>query len=70
MIESTPPKQCPRCTGLMLQENDSNGKFSTCFACGYVHEQGRVDPAEILEEERLADGKQRRRQPSHGKLRL
>ena len=70
MIESTPPKHCPRCHGLMLIEDDWYGKFGTCIACGYVHEQQRADPAEILEEERLAAGKQRRRQPSHGKLRL
>ena len=30
----------------------------------------RVESKELLEEERLAAGKQRRRQPSHGKLRL
>ncbi|MEI6666316.1 MAG: hypothetical protein WCL53_09225 [Chloroflexota bacterium] len=54
----------------MIIEDDWYGKFGTCIACGYVHENQIADPAEILEEERLAAGKQRRRQPSHGKLRL
>lgn len=67
---SAPPKSCPRCRGLMIIEDDWYGKFGTCIACGYVHENQIADPAEILEEERLAAGKQRRRQPSHGKLRL
>jgi hypothetical protein len=35
-----------------------------------VHEAQRCDPKDLEEEERLAAGKQRRRQPSHGKLRL
>ncbi len=70
MITSTPPKQCPRCSGLMITEDDWYGKFASCIACGHVHETEVADPQELLEEERLAAGKQRRRQPSHGKLRL
>ena len=70
MNTSIPPKQCPRCRGLMIIEDDWYGKFGTCIACGYVHETQVADPAQLLEEERLAAGKQRRRQPSHGKLRL
>jgi len=54
----------------MLIEDDAYGQFGTCITCGYVHESQRADPQELLEEERLASGKQRRRQPSHGKLRL
>ncbi len=54
----------------MIVEDDAHGQFGTCITCGYVHETMRADPLEILEEERLAAGKQRRRQPSHGKLRL
>lgn len=64
------PKQCPRCQGLMILEDDWYGTFGTCIACGHVHETNKLDPEELLKEERLAAGKQRRRQPSHGKLRL
>ena len=70
MLQSPPPKKGPRCRGLMIVEDDWYGKFGTCVACGYVHEATRADPQDIQEEERLAAGKQRRRQPSHGKLRL
>ena len=54
----------------MIIEDDWYGKFGSCVACGYVHENERCNPADLVEEERLAAGKQRRRQPSHGKLRL
>jgi len=70
VITTDPPKKCPRCQGLMLIEADAYGQFGTCITCGYVHDTQRPDPKELLEEERLASGKQRRRQPSHGKLRL
>ena len=70
MIVSSAPNRCPRCHGLMIFEDDWYGMFGTCIACGYVHETRTVDPQELIEEERLAAGKQRRRQPSHGKLRL
>ena len=69
-IVSTPPKRCPRRQGMMIIEEDWYGLFGSCVACGYVHEQERCDPADIEKEEQLAAGKQRRRQPSHGKLRL
>ena len=70
MIHTNPPRRCPRCNGLMIIEDDAYGQFGTCITCGYVHDAMRADPQELLEEERLAAGKQRRRQPSHGKLRL
>ena len=70
MLNSAPPKNCPRCRGLMIIEDDWYGKFGTCVACGYVHENERCNPDDLVEEERLAAGKQRRRQLSHGKLRL
>ena len=70
MITTAPPRRCPRCNGLIIVEDDAYGQFGTCIACGYVHESQRPDPQELLEEDRLAAGKQRRRQPSHGKLRL
>jgi len=55
---------------MMLVESDSHGVFATCVACGNVHEAKRISDAELLAEEQLAAGKQRRRQPSHGTLRL
>jgi ribosomal protein S27AE len=70
MVYTLPPKLCPRCTGFMLAEDDTHGEFSTCVQCGYVHENEVADPEDIKKEEELAFGKLRRRQPSHGKLRL
>ncbi len=69
-ITSHPPRNGPRCKGLVIVEDDTYGQFGSCITCGYVHETQRADPRELLEEERLAAGKKRRRQPSHGKLRL
>ena len=51
MISSAPPKQCPRCSGLMIIEDDWYGKFASCIACGHVHETEVADPQELLEEE-------------------
>jgi hypothetical protein len=66
-----PPKNCPRCRGSMLMERDWYGAYGTCICCGYVHEMAARSPMEILrEEEELSATRQRRRQPSHGKLRL
>ncbi|MDA1009960.1 MAG: hypothetical protein O2888_00635 [Chloroflexi bacterium] len=64
------PSQCPRCSALMLVETDSNGTFGSCVTCGYVHDVQRISAVELLAEEQFAAGKQRRRQPSHGSLRL
>jgi hypothetical protein len=53
----------------MIPERDWYGEYSTCLSCGYVHEAVSTPPIELLEEE--ANGqRQRRRQPSHGKIRL
>ena len=70
LIVEPPPNACPRCRGFIVVEDDAYGEFATCIQCGYVHESERPDPEDLLEEERLAAGKQRRCQPSHGKLRL
>ena len=53
----------------MLPEEDWYGAYSTCLACGYVHEVGAMAAGE-LEAELNGETRQRRRQPSHGKLRL
>ena len=55
----------------MIPERDWYGEYSTCLCCGYVHEAVSAPPIEMLEEEENASGhRQRRRQPSHGKIRL
>jgi DNA-directed RNA polymerase subunit M/transcription elongation factor TFIIS len=64
------PMQCPRCTGSMLAESDAHGVFSTCLACGYVYESRVISVFELEQEQAVEEGRQRRRQPSHGKLRL
>ncbi len=54
----------------MLAESDAHGIFGTCLACGHVHESRIITSAELEEEQAVEEGRQRRRQPSHGKLRL
>ena len=68
-MQAAPPRNCPRCRGAMLFEEDWYGAYSTCLSCGFVHE---VNALATLDLETEADGehRQRRRQPSHGKLRL
>lgn len=66
---SAAPRACPRCQGNMLFEEDWYGAYSTCLSCGYVYEFGATASLE-LEAELNGEGRQRRRQPSHGKLRL
>jgi hypothetical protein len=53
----------------MIPERDWYGEYSTCLCCGYVHEAVSTPPIELLEEEENGH-RQRRRQPSHGKIRL
>ena len=63
------PRVCRRCNGAMIPEQDWYGQYATCLCCGHVHEAVSTPPIELLEEE--ANGhRQRRRQPSHGKIRL
>jgi hypothetical protein len=54
----------------MITERDWYGSYSTCLCCGYVYEAMATPPIELLEEEQSGHPRQRRRQPSHGKLRL
>jgi hypothetical protein len=53
----------------MIVERDWYGAYSTCLCCGYVHEAVSTPPIDLMEEEE-GHPRQRRRQPSHGKLRL
>jgi len=52
----------------MIPERDWYGEYSTCLSCGFVHEAVSAPPIELEEEEN--GHRQRRRQPSHGKIRL
>ena len=66
----TPPSNCPRCKGSMLVESDAHSVYSSCLACGYVYESSIISVFELEREQAVEEGRQRRRQPSHGKLRL
>ena len=68
-MNTTLPRTCPRCRGSMIIERDWYGAYSTCLCCGYVHEAISTPPIDLLDEEE-GHPRQRRRQPSHGKLRL
>lgn len=63
------PRTCPRCRGSMIPERDWYGEYATCLTCGYVHEAVSSPPIDLLEEEENGR-RQRRRQPSHGKIKL
>ena len=54
----------------MIAERDWYGSFSTCIACGYVHEAVSSPAIDLMLEDDEGHTRQRRRQPSHGKLRL
>ena len=66
----TPPTKCPRCKGMMLNESDAHSVYSSCLSCGYVYEENIISVFELEREQAVEEGRQRRRQPSHGKLRL
>jgi len=68
-MQGTLPRNCPRCHGSMIMERDWYGVYSTCLCCGYVHEAVSPPAIELLDQEE-GHTRQRRRQPSHGKLRL
>jgi DNA-directed RNA polymerase subunit M/transcription elongation factor TFIIS len=69
-MEPMLPRVCPRCRGSMIAEKDWYGAYSSCLSCGYVHEAVSPPAIELLEEDESGRVRQRRRQPSHGKLRL
>lgn len=69
-MQSLAPKNCPRCRGSMIPERDWYGAYSTCIACGFVHEVLSSPPIDLPGANDGIGARQRRRQPSHGKLRL
>ena len=68
-METTAPRSCPRCRGAMIMERDWYGSYSSCLSCGFVHEMLSSPPID-LDAESSRPERQRRRQPSHGRLRL
>jgi len=54
----------------MIVERDWHGTYGSCIMCGYVHEVLTSPPIDLAAEEAALPLRQRRRQPSHGKLRL
>ena len=69
-MQAALPKICPRCSGSMIIERDWYGSFSTCICCGYVREAVSSPAIDLMLEDEEGHGRQRCRQPSHGKLRL
>jgi len=69
-MQAAPPRLCPRCRGSMIPEEDWYGSYSSCLSCGYVYEAGAAAAEALQNEEGSEPHRQRRRQPSHGKLRL
>jgi hypothetical protein len=69
-MQSFPPKLCARCQGAMIVERDWYGSYATCISCGFVHEMVSSPAIDLLDDEDGSSPRQRRRQPSHGKLRL
>jgi len=63
-----PPSDCPRCSGRVVP--DARDDDASCLNCGWVQPPARL--AEPLSDGELAPrpGKLRRRQPTHGGLRL
>jgi hypothetical protein len=60
------PRSCPRCAGRLFHGRDPYGGYSSCVACGFVHEWVS-GPSIDLPEDGIG---RRRREPTHGKLRL
>ena len=63
------PRSCPRCRGRLFHGRDPYGGYSSCVCCGFVHEWV-AGPAVDLPTDGDGPGRQRRREPSHGKQRL
>lgn len=57
----------------MIAEEDGYGKYATCMTCGHVREEIGEDAMMLLASDELTNEgnrRQRRRQPSHGKIKL
>ena len=69
-MQAALPRICPRCNGSMIIARAWYGSYSTCISCGYVREAVSSPAIDLMLEDEEGSGRQRRRQPSHGKLRL
>ena len=69
-LQEAPLANCPKCSGAIVIERDWHGTYGSCIMCGYVHEVLTRPPVDLAAEEAAMPVRQRRRQPSHGKLRL
>ena len=69
-LQEAPPANCPKCNGRIVVERDWHGTYGSCITCGYMHEVLTKPPGDVVAEEAAMPVRLRRRQPSHGKLRL
>ncbi len=60
-------RSCPRCSGRLFHGRDPYGGYSSCVCCGFVHEWVSGPAIDMPDD---TPGRQRRREPSHGKQRL
>ena len=63
------PRSCPRCTGRLFHTADRYGGYSSCLACGFVHEWVSGPAIELPDDAAVAAG-HRRRSPSYRTVRL
>ncbi len=63
------PRSCPRCRGRLFHAADHYGGYSSCVTCGFVHEWVSGPAIDLPDDAGVAAG-HRRREPTHGKLRL
>ena len=54
------PRSCPRCVGRLFHSRDRFGGYSSCMACGFVHEWVAGPAVELPGE---TDGPRRLRHP-------
>ena len=64
------PGPCPHCRGRLFTDQDRYGAYSSCLACGFVHEWVSGPAVTLPDDTAAGGGRQRRREPSHGKQRL
>lgn len=69
-VQAAPPRRCPRCRGQVFVEHDLHGTYGTCISCGYVHDVAVLPPVDPVAEAASLPPRLRRRQPSHGSVRL
>ena len=66
MSTASLPRSCPRCTGRLFHTHDVYGGYSSCMACGFVHEWVTGPAIELSD----ATSGRRKREPSCNGLRI